>query len=163
MFVFVQIFDDACVLSVEPAAMVPTAPPPDVDAFAPGFDVTVLPLGVVVVVGTEAGGVGRGAGVFVRGVGRDGRLAGCGAGRVETGAGAGVVLFGTSLSCGCAVVSRFASARSRLSELSAPRAVLSPFFASERHAESAERTTSVATEIGAANRRLYFNMDFLLK
>src|SRR5262249_6551432 len=53
---FVQIFDDACVLSVEPAAIVPTAPPPAVDAFAGGFVVTVFPLGVVLVVGRDAAG-----------------------------------------------------------------------------------------------------------
>ena len=47
---FVQIFDDACVFSVEPAAIVPTAPPPDAPRIArtPGFVVTVLPLAVVV-------------------------------------------------------------------------------------------------------------------
>jgi hypothetical protein len=90
----------ACVLSVEPAAIVPTAPPPLVLAEPAGLVVTVLPLGVVLVAGSD----GRGAGVDGRGAGRDGVRAG---GRVVLAAGAGAAgaFDGTSLSCGCTVVS----------------------------------------------------------
>src|SRR5262245_4885655 len=65
LFVFVQIFDEALVLSVAPAGIMPTAPPPVEPGFvlAPGFDVTVLPLAVVDVAGAAgAGALGRGAG-----------------------------------------------------------------------------------------------------
>jgi hypothetical protein len=91
----VQIFDEAFVLSVAPAGIIPTAPPPD--AFASpvfGFVVTVLPLAVVVVAGgIVLGCAGR---VGVRGVVRAGALF------FAVDAGASGVAAGTSLSCGCA-------------------------------------------------------------
>jgi hypothetical protein len=144
--VFVQMRDDAFVVSVVPAAIMPTAPPPAEPGFAPapGFVVTVLPLGVVTGAGADGGFDGRGDGVLGRGAGRVGVRAGA----VAAGRGAGV--FGaTSLSCGCAVVSRFANARSRFNALSAPSAALSgPFFASELHAPSKAIATSAK---GATN------------
>jgi hypothetical protein len=131
LLVFVQIFDAALALSVDPAGIEPTAPPPVDDGLlrAPGFDCSVLPLRVVRVVGS----VRRGC---VRGVERDDVRAGVRAGALA----AGVLddVAGTSLSCGCAVVSVPAMARSRFNALSAPSAVVSgPFFASELHAASA--------------------------
>src|SRR4051812_5880945 len=101
----------ACVLSVAPAGIIPTAPPPAAPGFAaaPGFVVAVLPVRVVVV-------VGAGAGLFsarVTGPLCAGRCVtrGCVRGSERLlGAGAAVAgaFAGTSLSCGCAVVSRFA-------------------------------------------------------
>jgi hypothetical protein len=96
--VLVQMREFACVVSVEPAAIVPTAPPP---VAAPlGLVVTVLPLGVVLVAGSD--GLGAGVAGFV--VGRvDGRV--CGRVVFAAGAGAAGAFAGTSLSCGCTVVS----------------------------------------------------------
>jgi hypothetical protein len=89
LLVLVQIFVPDARLSVEPAAMVPTLP-----ADPRVLVVTVLPLAVVpvvvrgrVVVVVLAGVVVRGADVL----------------------GAGVVSAGTSVSAGCAALSRFAS------------------------------------------------------
>src|SRR5262249_45206448 len=128
-FVLVQIFDEALVFSVAPAGIMPTAPPPVELGFdlAPGFDVTVLPLAVVV------GVDGAGAELLGRGAGRDGVVV---RGRVGAGVVAGGGSFGMSFSDGWVPLSRFASARSRFSVVSAPSAVLSVRFASERHAPS---------------------------
>jgi hypothetical protein len=157
----VQTLDEAFVLSVVPAGIIPTAPPPDVDGLlVVGFVVTVLPLAVVTGAGgVFAGVVGAGA-VFLgsfRGVVR-GAVRRSGVVRfVAVGAGAAGVDAGTSLSCGCAAESRPASAKSRFSVLSVPSAVLSgPFFASERHAANA---VNAANTIGAPTRRIYFGMS----
>jgi hypothetical protein len=91
--VFVQIREFACVLSVAPAGIVPTAPPP-LDGLVPGLVDTVFPLGVVLVVGVVGCVAGRGAGLV--GVVRVVGVRVCG--RVVVGAGAGVVVAGTSLS-----------------------------------------------------------------
>jgi hypothetical protein len=145
----VQIFDDARPLSVEPAAIVPTAPPPD--APPAGFVVTVLPLGVVVVAGKDLVGSGRGVGRLSRGVGRSVRF-GC---SDRFGSADLVGALGTSFNCGCAALSRFASARSRFSAVSAPSAVLSGFFVSDRHAAS---DASATARVGTQKRRVYFDM-----
>ena len=64
------------------------------------------------------------------------------------------VLAGTSVSCGCAAVSLPASARSRLSVVSAANAV-SALFLSPPHAES---STMAPTTIGMVNRPVYLVM-----
>src|SRR6478672_4926135 len=68
--VFVQIREFECVLSVAPAGIVPTAPPPVEPGWleAPGFVVAVLPLAV-------STGAGAGAGVLGFDAGRLGVLA----------------------------------------------------------------------------------------
>jgi hypothetical protein len=113
--VFVQTRELERRLSDEPEAIVPTAPPP-LDAAVPGaLRVTVFPDAVVRVVGSGvvvAGRVGRVAGFVATGFGGV---------RVAAGAGAGVSaagVAGTSFSCGCAALSRFAIWRSRFSAVS---------------------------------------------
>jgi hypothetical protein len=151
VFVFVQMRDEAFVVSVVPAAIDPTAPPPAAPGFAPGFVVTVFPLAVVTGFGgSGAGSDGRGAEVLGRVAGRVGVRDGAEAAGFVAGVGA------TSLSCGCVVVSRFANARSRFNALSALSAKLSgPFFASELHAPSKATATSAK---GATKRLVYFVM-----
>src|SRR5207237_6352071 len=96
------------------------------DPLVPG--VTVLPDAVVLGTGAGAGVVVTGGGAGVRTGGRyRGRVSRVGVVR-RTGAGSaagGVV--GTSLSCGCTVVSRFASCRSRLSAVSCVRELSAAF------------------------------------
>jgi hypothetical protein len=153
-FVPVQIFDDEFVVSVAPAGIIPTAPPPVSFDDAPlGFDVTVFPFEVVVAAGGITGGLlGREG---VRGVVRSGARFFVGD-LAADGAGASGVVAGTSFNCGCAAESRPASARSRFNVLSAPSAVLSgPFFASDLHAAT---TVNAATIIGVPKRRIYFDM-----
>src|SRR6185437_5586968 len=133
--VFVQTRELACVVSVEPSAIVPTAPPPDALGLLdePGFDVTVLP--DLVVVGAGVLGVCDEPELERRGVVRGSLFVDDGAFVPEAG--------GTSLSCGCAVESWPASARSRFSVVSAPSAVVSgPCFCSPRQAPSATVATS---------------------
>src|SRR5690242_1713863 len=98
--------------------MLPTAPPPAAPGLrpAPGFDVTVLPDAVVEVVGADGAGVdGRGS-VFRLPLVRRGVVRG--SLFVDVGALVDGAFAGTSLSCGCVVVSRPASAKSRLSVVS---------------------------------------------
>jgi hypothetical protein len=94
--VFVQIFEPEVRLSVEPAAITPTLDPAEV----PGVRVTVFPLDVTEVVGLRVVVVGVRV-VVVRVVVV--RVA------VADGAGFVTVPAGTSVSAGCAAVSRFAS------------------------------------------------------
>jgi hypothetical protein len=118
--------------------------------------VTVLPLAVFVVV--LAGGLVFGAGALGRGV-----VFGCDGLGDEVFVGDGVaagVFAGTSFSCGCAALSRFASARSRLRVESAPSAVLSDAFESERHAPSIVIAATAAIAKGAVTPRVYFVMGF---
>src|SRR5436305_855114 len=128
----------ACVVSVAPAGIVPTAPPPDVPglAAAPAFFVSVLPLAVVTGFGAAGTGLlaalvagplcaGRctvRGGLFTRGLG------------VAVVVGAPAAFAGTSLSCGCAVVSRFASARSRFNVESVFSPMLSTLLVPALHA-----------------------------
>ena len=60
---FVQTRELEFAVSVAPAGIVPTAPPPDDDGFLPAFGlvVTVFPLGVVVAAGCAGAGVALGA------------------------------------------------------------------------------------------------------
>jgi hypothetical protein len=91
LLVFVQTRELEFAVSVAPAGMDPTAPPPAVDGFLPalGFVVTVFPLGVVV-----AAGGADGAPVFGADFGVDfGVLR---AGAVLSGAGAAGCDAGTS-------------------------------------------------------------------
>src|SRR4051812_47889657 len=138
----------ACVVRVAPAGMVPVAPPPLAAGLlpAPGLVVCVFPLAVV----TGRGAAGRLAAAFtgplcagrfvVRGgVLVAGRVVGCGL--LVVGAGAAAPT-GTSFNCGCAALSRFASARSRFSVESLLRAVLSTFAESALHAANSEVATS---------------------
>jgi hypothetical protein len=149
--VFVQTRALEFAVSVAPAGMLPTAPPPLVDGFLPalGFVVTVLPPGVVVAAG---GGGGLAFGVDF------GAVLGVDFGALRTGAllsGTAADDAGTSFSCGCEVESRFAMARSRLSVESAPSPTLSgPFFDSELQAPSSAADTSR----DGPTRRIYFNM-----
>jgi hypothetical protein len=59
LFVFVQTRELELAVSVAPAGIDPTAPPPLADGFLPAFGllVTVLPLGVVVAAGGAGGGL----------------------------------------------------------------------------------------------------------
>jgi hypothetical protein len=123
-------------LSVEPAAIVPTL------AAEPALvRVTVLPLAVVAVVGVRVGVVVRvvvlGAEVVVRA-----EVVGVG------------VPAGTSVNAGCAALSRFARAMSRLSEVSwasVSSVLLSPHAA-----------TTIASDSAAVSRGIYWNISFLL-
>jgi hypothetical protein len=67
LFVFVQTRELELAVSVAPAGMEPTAPPPAVDGFLPalGFEVTVLPLGVVVAAVGDGGALVFGADLAV--------------------------------------------------------------------------------------------------
>lgn len=136
---FVQTRDVECSVSSVPAAIVPAAPPP-VPPVVPR--VTVLPLevfvGVVVVVRVVV--VGRV--VVVRGV-------------VVRGVVVAGVVAGTSVSCGCAALSRLASDRSRLSALSAAR-VVSFLALSPLHAPSASSDTVTNDRL---TRVVYLNME----
>ena len=143
LWVFVQTRWLEARLIVEPAAIVPTEPP----AFEAPLE-TVLPLAVVLD-GLGAGVVVRGVvvvreGVVVRGVVVRGVVA---AGAGVAGAGAG-----TSVSAGCAAVSRLARFRSRLSAVSC--ASVSSFFSVvQAPANSANDSAS-----GAPTRRIYLDM-----
>jgi hypothetical protein len=95
LLVLVQTFEPDVRLSVEPAAIVPTLVP----AALPDVRVTVFPLDVTEVVGLRVVVVGVRVVVVVRVVVR----------AVVAGAGFAVVPAGTSVSAGCAAVSRFAS------------------------------------------------------
>jgi hypothetical protein len=132
----------------------PTAPPPDAAGLLPadGVVVTVFPLGVFAVV--VAGGLFFGAGELGRGVvfGVEGR------GDEVFGAGAAGVFGATSFNCGCAALSRFASARSRFNVESDASAALSAAFESERHAASIVSEDTAANARGVAMRRVYFVM-----
>src|SRR5919197_184408 len=143
LLVFVQMFDVGESESVVPAAMEPTAPPPEV----PGAGrETVLPLGVVVgvdgrvveVLGREVDVAGRDV---VRGVvfvsGADG-------------------LAGTFFNCSCAPSLRPASARSRLSAESRLSALVSCFELSALHAP---RRSAVPSASGVKRRPVYFAID----
>ena len=153
MLVFVQTRELELAVSVAPAGMLPTAPPPLADAFLPAFGlvVTVLPLGVVVATGCDGGGLALGADFGVD-FGVD--LGVLRAGALFSGAAAGGDA-GTSFSCGCEVESRLAIARSRFNVVSAPSATLSgPFFDSELQAPR----SAAATSRDGTKRRVYFNM-----
>ena len=137
-----------------PAAMTPTEPPALELAEPVGFFVTVLPDAVVVGAGADLG-VARAA--IVRG------LAGVLLARIGGGVGAGVAaaggVTGTSLSAGCVVVSRPASARSLLSAVSVA-SVVSAFFSDTVQAANASTVVSAS---GAPNLRIYLNMWCLQK
>src|SRR6185503_6189646 len=140
LLVLVQTVDVGESESVVPAAIEPTAPPPLPPVLG---RVTVLPLGVVV------GVLGR---LVVGVLGRvvDGREV---AGRLGVFVAGGFA--GTSESCGCAALSRFASARSRLKEESLLRALVSCFPASLLQAPS---TSAVPSASGAARRLIYLTI-----
>ena len=133
MLVFVQISELACALIVLPAGMLPAR------LVAPVPFVTVLPLAVLVAVFVVV--------VFVLVVVLVAPA------RPPAGALAPEVA-GTSVSCGCAAVSLPASARSRLSVVSAASAV-SALFLSPLHAA---RSANAPTTIGMVNRPVYFVM-----
>src|SRR5829696_189544 len=130
--------------------MVPTAPPPLVAAVPGALRVSVLPEAVVLVVG--AGGVvaaGRGAGREAAGFGVVVRI-GVGVGGGVSAAG----VAGTSLSCGCTVLSRLASSRSRFSAVSRASEV-SLLLSETVHALNDSAATSAN---GAPKRRVYLDM-----
>ena len=160
LLVFVQTVAVGVSESVVPASIVPTAPPLFEAPVLAGC-VTVLPLAVLV----GPRGVSR-VGVVVRGLGHigargvsrvgvDGRVV---RGVVRAGADVAGGFAGTSFSCGCAVLSRPASARSRpnadVSRLSA--LVVSCFELSVLQAPSA---TTAPSASGAIKRPVYFAID----
>jgi hypothetical protein len=114
LLVLVQIFEADVRLSVEPAAIVPTLAP----AAVPDVRVTVFPLAVTEVVGLRVVVVGVRVVVV--------RVVVVRAAVLVLGAGFVAVAAGTSVSAGCAAVSRFASWMSLLRAESAA-AVLSVF------------------------------------
>jgi hypothetical protein len=143
--VLVQIFSPEARLSVAPAGIVPTC-----RALPAEVRVTVLPLAVTDVVGLLAlvlpELLGR---VVVRLVDVEG-LEVVVFGVVTAGAGA-VELAGTSVSAGCAAVSRFASWMSLLSAESAAAVLLSVFA----HAPTKSATDNASV---AFNRGIYCTM-----
>jgi len=131
LLVFVQIFEPDVRLSVEPAAIVPTLAPAPV----PDVRVTVFPLDVTEVVGLRVVvlGVRVVVVVFVVVV-------------PVVGAGVFAVPAGTSVSAGCAAVSRLASWMSLLRAESA--AALLSVFAVQAPRSSATESASDALERG---------------
>jgi len=125
-----------------PAAIVPSG----VSA-APGVRVTVLPLAVVDRVGVlDLVGAGR-DGVVVRGLVAE-----------AEGAGAGVLVAGTSFNAGFAAVSALASCMSRLSVESCASV---SFFFSPLHAATATSASTAGTATNARARCIYFDMGLL--
>jgi hypothetical protein len=149
LFVFVQTFDVDANVSDVPDEIMPTLPP----AFLSPV-VTVLPDDV------RGGGAGSGAGAGVLGrvvVGRDGRVVGrvevdFGAGSGVLGTGAGEA--GTSLSCGCAALSPWASCKSRFSAESLASDVSLLLRSPLLHAA----TPSAAISASGVMRRIYFDI-----
>jgi hypothetical protein len=148
--VFVQTRSFERRLSDVPEAIVPTAPPPLAAAEPGALRVSVLPDAVVRVVGSGVAGrvVGRGAGFVATGFGVVRAGVGVGAGASAAG------VAGTSLSWGCAALSRLAIWRSRFSAVSLASEV--SLLLSET--VQALNASAAAITNGAPRRRVYLDM-----